>query len=181
MSPRSFWLIVLKIAGIWLLLRSLTILVQFSSSWTALLAWASLNDVVPDLINFTVITAFFLLITWLLLFRTSRVLDLLKLDDGFGDEVFHFNLHRATMLRIAVIVTGIMIFVNALPSLVSNVYTAFQLKQIAGHTAVSNTVSLIVVYGVKVFLGVYLIYKSRRVVNFIEYHTRKPAPAKKPE
>jgi hypothetical protein len=178
MSPRSFWLVVIKIAGIWLLMRSLTMIVQFFSTWTVMLAWESLNDVALDLFSITIVTAFFLFITWLLLFRSFRVLELLKLEADFGDELFHFNLHRATMLRIAVIVAGVMLFVNALPPLVSNVYTAFQIKQVGGHTAVSNTVNWIVVYGVKVFLGIFLIYKSRMLVNFIEFHTRKTYPGK---
>src|SRR5688572_453712 len=106
MTPRSLFNIILKVIGIFFIRN---ILITASNILPAV---AEVNgeefkefgilNLVILLLEFLV----YLLLTYILLFKTNRVIDRLKLDQGFQQEAFTLNIDRATILRITIIVLG---------------------------------------------------------------------------
>jgi hypothetical protein len=103
-----------------------------------------------------------------LFFRTDWIIDKLNLNKGITEEKLELNIHRSIVLRIAVIVTGAIILVDSLPSLLKELAVYFQRINIyKGLKAFPGTV-WIVYYVVKAFIGYFMVTSSRLTVNFIE-------------
>jgi hypothetical protein len=101
------------------------------------------------------------------------VIKKLSLDKGFTEENIEINIHRSSLLSIAIIVLGGLMLADALPLLVydafnyvqrDDTYTGFS-KNRASPYLVSNLL--------KIVIGYFMVVDSRLIVNFIERKRRK--------
>ncbi len=173
MTIRTFWTIFIKILGIWLVLDSLTVVPQFL---TALPfygnnydenIWSLLAMVAMLLVTITM----YILILWLFVFKTSWLIDKLHLDRGFVEERIEFKIERSTVLSIATIVLGGLMFIDSLPQLCRQVFVFFQQKTLFGE---SPNTGFIIFHSVKTVIGYLLMTNSQYVVNFIDRQNTKP-------
>jgi hypothetical protein len=167
MTIRTFWNILLKILGIWLILAGIGVIPQF--------IWAfSVIDNPPDgktmksLIYLAglllVSVVLFIIILWLFVFRSHWIISKLKLDKGFDDEKIDLNIKLNTVLTIAVIVVGGLMFVDSIPMLLRQIFFIFQPDDLMRKD--SNT-ALIIFYLAKITIGYLLMTNSRFVTGFI--------------
>jgi hypothetical protein len=166
MSIRTFWTLFLKILGIWLILKCLTVIPQL---FAALPLWNSnqsnnITDVVIINTVLLVTLAIFLLLIRLLVFRPTWIIDKLKLDKGFREETIDLNVKSTTVLTIAIILIGGLIFVDALPVLFRQVFIFIQQKNTFIEAPESGS---IIFYLVKTLIGWLLMTNSRYVIGFI--------------
>ena len=133
MTPRSLFAIIIKIIGIYLIVEAITFLPQLISTmymYGRQISESPLQD--------TLEAGFFILLavrTYLLtlrycLFKTDWIIDKLHLDKGFSEEKIEINIHRSTVLKIAVIVIGGVMVVDSLPLLCTQVFTYVQMIKI---------------------------------------------------
>ena len=101
-----------------------------------------------------------------LIFKTELIIDQLKLDKGFDQEMIPLNIHRSTILRICCIVIGGYMVVSEIPELCDRVYLYFMQRRLSyGETPFADNL----IYSlVKVAIGVTLMLMQRQIVNFIE-------------
>ena len=173
MTIKTFWTILIKIMGLWFVFVSLTVIAQLLS----LLFFASQNshspgiEKIPLYVGIVLVTAgIYIFFLWLLIFRTSLIIEKFKLTKDFPEEKLELSMERSAILTIATIVIGGIIFIDSLPLLFKQTLSFIQ----HGNSfRVSQETIWIILYLVKTIIGYLLITNSRFVVNFIVKQTEK--------
>lgn len=112
----------------------------------------------------------FLAIMYICLFKTDALINVLHLDKNFTEEKFELNIHRSTVLSIAVLVVGGIVLIDSIPNLCRYIFTAVQQKSIG---IIDNPDGKwIVFYAAKALIGLFMLAKSRFIVNFIDHQRR---------
>ncbi len=113
----------------------------------------------------------------LCIFKTDVIIDKLQLDAGYQDERFEFNIHRSTLLKIAVIVMGGVLIIDSVPLLLQQVLTYLQQSHAIAYNKFTDgpTAKYIVLYFIKTSIGVFMLTSSRLIVNVIELKRKSPA------
>ena len=99
--------------------------------------------------------------------KTNSIIDLLKLDRGFNQEEFLFNISMNRVLMIALIILGGIILFDEIPSFFRNVYSYFQEKSFT-QGATKENYSYIITSVVKIVLALLIIGERHRIVIFFE-------------
>jgi hypothetical protein len=178
MTPRSLFNIILKIFGLFFLREMVLVLPQ-------LISWISFfihpdnldnssysNYGIEGFIAALFIIAFYCFLIYLLLFKTNAVLDKLKLDEGFNQEAFSFNISTSLVLTIALIVVGGVILTEEIPNFCRDVFSYFQEKNLTRGMTKPNYAYMIT-SGVKIVLGFLIIGERKRIVEFATSRQKK--------
>lgn len=167
MSARNFWTIFLKILGIWLVINGITTLTQFISA----VSYLSFNEK-ENFLAFLYITVLFILIIGVyysifrfFVFKTSWLIDKLKLENGFAEGNIGLTMNGSSVIKIATIVIGGLIFIDSFPLFCKEIFNYFQQKRMFNENYSSGW---IVLHFVKTVLGYLLMTNSTFVVRFIE-------------
>lgn len=177
MSPKSLFNIVLKIFGLFLLGDFLNVISQFIST----IPFFSMNDAeigssgfLASLVGLSLI-AIYIIIAYLLLFKTNYLVEKLKLDKGFSQQQFSFDLSREQILLIALIVLGGIILVNEIPGVCRTIFNYFEEKRT--FHVVKPVSSYLIIPVIKILFALLLIGERKRIVGFIERKsTNDPNP-----
>lgn len=178
MTPRSFFAIIIKIIGLYLVIGAVVSIPQVI---TALFAYKSQfnyssGDDVLTMGSFLVFSvSFYLAVMYYCVFKTEWIIDKLQLDQNFSEERFELNIHRSTVLRIAVIVVGGIIIADSLPLLCKQAFVFVRFNRTGADLKQNPETVWMIFYFVKVSVGFALISASRPIVNFIELKRKKPA------
>jgi len=166
MSVRNFWAVLLKILGIWLVIGGFTTVSQFISAFSYIqtfnAGWWSALPVI-GLLFLTI--AVYIFVLWLFVFNTSWLIDKLKLEKGFTEERLEFDINSSSIIKIATIVIGGLIFIDSLPQFCRQTFVFFQQKSMLVENPVTGW---IVFHFVKMALGYLLMTNSKLVVKYIE-------------
>jgi hypothetical protein len=173
MTPRSFWIILIRILGIWFVLDSLQIIYSYLTYIPLLSDATAISAILTALIITTLVIIFFFLILYLCLFRTDWIIDKLKLDKGFSEEKFELNMHRSSIYAISIIVIGGIILLRSFPQLCRQLILYFQQSSLPTNYSSNPTWSYILLNFIQTVIGVYFITSNRTIVNFIEKQRRK--------
>jgi hypothetical protein len=167
MTPRSLFNIILKTVGIFFLKDLVVAIPQIAQV---------LIQAVPDfgddnLVIFTSIFAALQLFVYggfcfYLLFRTDYVIKKLKLEDGFDQDSIVLNIHRSTVLSIAIIIIGSLLILDSVPYLLRSIYVYMEEKRLMQYE--KPGFSQMIIYCSKIIAGLILIGNHRLLVNYIE-------------
>lgn len=176
MTPRTFWLILIKLIGIYFIFDSLNVVVPFITGTFYVFKGSSDYPVFQIVSGFIVVIGVYFLIFWYAIFRADSVVDKLRLETGFTETKFDINIHRSTILKIAVIVMGGLMFANVLPILCNDIFS--YLRSTTANIVLRETTQSgwMIYYFVKLLVSLFMMTNSRLVVNFIEWR-RKKSPA----
>jgi len=173
MTPKNLFNIILKIFGLFFL-REIVYTIPQLISLIPFFTKAddfggeqfSSGDIVPFIVTLIAI-AFYVYIIYQLLFNTNKIIDKLKLDQGFNQQEFSFNISTSLILTISLIVIGGVILTNEIPNFCKNIFSYFQEKDLS-HGLTKPNYSYIVVSGVKIIIGLLIIGERTRIVEFVE-------------
>lgn len=128
MAIKSFWIIILRVMGIWLLIDSLGVISQFFSSVFLLFSGSDYRDpgVIIAFIALLIVIFIYFLCFRLFIFKPDWLIRKLNLEQDFDEEKLDFNIPRETVIRIACIVTGAILLTDSLPQLVYRLFGFFQ-------------------------------------------------------
>lgn len=167
MTIKTFWTILIKTIGIALVLSSLTVIGQF----LVVLPMFGKN-VNTDLITLIlglgaliVVISLYIFVLWLFVFRTAWLIDKLHLEKGFAEETINLNIQQSTVLSIAVIVLGGLVFIDSFPQLCRQTFIFFQMKTMVMENRHSATLVFLLI---KTILGFLLMTNSKSVAKFID-------------
>jgi len=104
------------------------------------------------------------------LFKTSWLIDKLKLENGFIEEKLEVNISETSILTITVIVIGGLTFIDGLPLFCKEVFDF--LKQQSAFKDY-NEASWIVFHFIKTIVGYLLMTNSKTVVDYINKKNKK--------
>jgi hypothetical protein len=148
--------------------ESLYIIVPFISGVFYIFKENSGGAFFEALLGWLVVLGIYFIVLRYCTFRTEFLIDKPQLDKGFKEEKFELKIHRSTVLRIAIIVIGTVIIIDALPLFCKQAFSYSQLSGPDRGFKENPASGWIVFYMVKIFIGFFLMTSSRLVVNFIE-------------
>jgi len=173
MTPGNLFNVILKIFGLFFLREIIYIIPQLISS---IPFFAKADDfgggqfssavILPFIVTLVAISLYVFII-YQLLFNTNKIIDKLKLDQGFNQQEFSFNISTSLILTISLIVIGGIILTNEIPNFCRNIFSYFQEKDLTRGMTKPNY-SYIVVSGVKIIIGLLIIGERKRIVEFVE-------------
>jgi hypothetical protein len=170
MTIRTFWAIFIKMLGIWLVLGSLTVIPMFFSTLFFAYSNGRAHDFMVTLFLLLLIIGIYLFVLQLFIFKASWLIGKLHLDKGFDEERIDLDIQLASVLTVATIVIGGIIFVDSLPELCKHIFDFYQQKSVFRESPTSGWIFF---YLVKMVLGYLLMTNSKHVVAFIERQTAK--------
>ena len=172
MTPRTLFNIILKILGIFFIKDFLAAIPQLLSVMLYLTKSDSIPEAIWTLVTTILILVAYGVVSFLLIFKTNYVIDILKLDQGFEQETLSLNIHRSTILSISIIVIGGLLVADELPNFCRQLFSYFQEKRMTyGQT--NPSLSYSIVSGVKIIIGMILMTGQRQIVNLIERQRKK--------
>jgi hypothetical protein len=167
MAPRTLWTIILKILGFYIFLQLLYLLPQLFATITYLSEQRSaitFGMVAQSL--FAISIYLFMIIAFI--FRTDWLINALRLNKGVTEEKLELNMHRSTVLQIAIIVTGGVLLVDSMPLLLKGLFNYYQEINVFRGFKHYPEGGLIIFQLVKVLISFFMVTSSRLIVNFIE-------------
>ena len=165
MQIKTFWTILIKIIGLWILLNCISIIPQFFTTLSFTNGSLNLESLLLIwLMLFGSIFIYFLIIR-VFLFKTNWIIEKLKLENNFTEERIDLKIKSSTVLTIAIIVFGGMILVDSLPSFFSRLFDFFQQKSLLKDY---NHTSLLIYYFIKIIIGYLLLTNGKNLTKYIE-------------
>ena len=165
MTINTFWRILIKILGLLLILGALTVIPQwFSSIYSAYQ--------IGDFESLTILTLIFLAILFiyyfvfrLCVYKTSWIIEKLKLDRDFENQNIELNSKSFTIISIATIVIGGLMFVENIPILLREIFIFFQQESLFKDYPKTGW---IIFDFCKVIIGYLLMTNSNRIAKIID-------------
>lgn len=170
MTIKTFWLIFLKILGIYLVMSSITVIPEFIFSLFSANQTDSSFNLLSGIGILISTVLIYLFILNIFVYRPSWLINKLSLEKGFEEERIDLNIQYPAILNIAIIVIGGLMFVDALPELCKQIFDFFQQKNVFRE---DPNVNWLFVYLAKTILGYLLTTKSKAITAFINKQTDK--------
>lgn len=173
MTPRSLFNIILKIVGLFILKDIIDAIVQIVLSVVELMQSFDGSGLWTLLISILVFALYYLVAHYLI-FKTDFLIDKFKLDKNFTEENFPLNIHRSTVLSIAIIIIGGLLIADNVPLLCRVCYAYFRERSLSDTFSNKPDLSYIIMYAAKILVGLILVGNVQLLVNFIE-RKRRPS------
>ena len=169
MTPRSFWLIAIKLSAIYTFIQLASIAIQFFGLILSVFRQTGGGIyLLPELIIASLILIIYIIIIRYALFKTELVVDKLKLDQNFKEEKFEFNISHTSILKTAVIVIGAFLFIDGFPALCRSILLYFQNESLYRSIIKNPETGYVVFFLLKVLIGYFMVTDSKLIVNFFE-------------
>jgi hypothetical protein len=171
MTIKTFWTIFLKILGLWLLTEALPVLNQLVLSLSRRYYTQDTEFIYEAVLIALVVIVIYGFILWLFLLKTAWLIHVLKLDKGFTEEKIELTVSHATVLSIATIVIGGLMFIDSFPQLCRDAFSLFQARTIFRESPDSMWVIFHLVQTVIAYL---LMTNSHVVVKLLNRKKQSP-------
>lgn len=176
MSPKSLFIIIVRIIGLFLLIDVLRVIPQglkvFGMMWAADNAMAMAGVIISG----AVMVMYYFVVKYTL-FNTEKIVEKFSLDKNFSEEKFELNIHHSSIIKIAVICIGGYLFIENFAPMIIELYTFIQNQSQDLNTFYSDIPSYnslnLAHHVVMVLIGYYMLSNSRAIVNYIELKRRK--------
>jgi len=164
MSIRTFWNIVIKILGLFLISGALVLVPQsISYSYYAFKSGDLIDVLSLAALNLILLSIYFVIIR-LCIYKTNWITDKLKLDKGFETENIELNFDSTKIISIALIVIGGLLFIDNIPVLFREIMVFFQDKSLFKDYPKSGW---LIFYFCKTIIGYLLMTNSFRIAKLL--------------
>ncbi|MEZ7500095.1 hypothetical protein QO200_15265 [Flavobacterium sp. Arc3] len=130
MHINTFWKIVIKSIGLWLLINCVWIIPQFTSTLNFVDGEIDWNSLILVWFMSLITLLIYVLVVRLFLFKTEWIIKILKLDQKFLDERIELELPAQTVLAITVTIIGAIWFLKSFPSLATSIFDFLKQKEL---------------------------------------------------
>lgn len=168
MKKTELYIFAIKIIGIILFLWSINSLKELSMFFFTLQMAKETIVILPSLILFLLIQW---IIAYFLLFRTELIINLLKLKDDEQLPILQISqLNYEKVFQIALLILGLAIIILNIPDFILSVIKNMMLlrEDQPYQKFLWNNFDI---YGLKIILGVLLIFNSKRISNYSKLNT----------
>ncbi len=165
MSIRSFWLIFLKVIGIFFLYSSLSVIPSLAAIPMMMEMGMEMDNSIGPIVIILVSVAVYGCFIFLFLFRSGYVLRVLRLEDDFDEDAIELDVQPVTLLTFVVILVGGIMVVNGLPALLKELISYISTAKFYG---AERNIGWTIYYLAQCMLGLLLIFKNKPIVGFIE-------------
>jgi len=175
MTPGSLLNLVLKILGIFFIRDVLEAVSQFVSVLVYFPLYGFRGEAVKSLTVASVSLFLYTLLSWILIFRTDKLVRLLRLDSRLPAQLGFTVIHRSGILKIAIIFLGLWILVSEIPEAVRQVI--YYLQEVRLYTRMAHPdLSYLFMAGARIVFGLALVIWNRRIAHIIEVKRRNKVP-----
>ena len=172
MTPRSLFNIILKVLGLFFIRDFLTLVPQVLSVFLYLTKADTISEAILTFVSTLAMLFVYGFVSYYLIFKTETIIDKLKLDRGFDQDIIPLSIHRSTILSISIIVIGGYIVAEEIPEFCRQLFAYYQEKRMTyGQT--NPKIQYSILSAVKIIIGVLLMAEQRKIVNFIEQKRKK--------
>ncbi|RYY59774.1 MAG: hypothetical protein EOO05_12250 [Chitinophagaceae bacterium] len=165
MTPRSLFVIILKVLGILLLQQLVTQMMQLVaiviSSFTdydASMGFMSLFITVASLL-------LVLGIAYWLIFKPDELVSKFSLDKHFAESTFQLNISSESIIHIALIVVAFLILLGEIPYIIRDIYSTMNQNEF--YTTVKPDWSPVIFSAIRIIIAFLLIGERKRIVPFL--------------
>ena len=175
MTANNLFNIILKVLGIFFIKDILIALPSFFGIFISFFGHDVEGTIITSVLSLVSILIYCVII-YFLIFRTNLLIAKLKLTNDFLQEPLKLNIHRSTVLSLAIISTGLFVITQAIPNLVR------ELVEFINYTRAKNgilgstepyKVTWVIADITELILGILLISNQKTIVNFIELKRKK--------
>lgn len=170
MEIKTFWYIILKGIGLWLLINCLYIFPQIAVTLMSSNFVEGWNTFIPDLVFGLIALFAYILIACIFLFKTSSLISKLGLEKHFTENRIDITVSETTVLKIIVILIGGTILIDSFPNLIREIFQFIQQKELIRNYP---NLTWLVFHFIKTLIGYLLITNSKMVVKFINKQNEK--------
>lgn len=164
MHINTFWKIVIKSIGLWLLINCVWVIPQFTSTLNLIdggIGWENL--ILIWLMCFATLMIF-IIVTRLFLFKTEWIIKILKLDKNFVEERIGLNIPAKTVLSIIVTLIGAIWFLMSFPDLVTSIFEFLRQKELIKNYGETG---MLVYFFISTISGYLIMTNSKTITNYI--------------
>lgn len=161
----TFWKLLLKIIGLWLLFSCISIIPQFLSTVSFVKGSIDFESLLLLWLMLFVTIVIYITVLRIFLFKTAWIVEKLKLKNSFNEERIDLNIKSTTVLTIAIIVIGGLILAESLPSFCSRLINFFQQKELLKDYPET---SWLIYYFIKIIIGYLLVTNAKNFTKYIE-------------
>lgn len=175
MTFKNLFYIILKIFGLLFLREIINEVIQLISTiylyFNGSEGWTTFTSMFVSLF----VLAIYGVLVFQLLFKTNRLVTLLKLDQNFDEHSFSFeqqnnlsiNLSSKEILTISLIVIGGVILVQEIPNFCRQFYSYVTLRN-NRYTSLQADMSYMVFSAFKIIIGLLILGERKRIIEIIE-------------
>ncbi|MBL7698905.1 MAG: hypothetical protein JNK79_12130 [Chitinophagaceae bacterium] len=168
MGSHSLFNLILKVIGLFFIKdvlesfsHTLSALVYFPQYATKKEAILSVAATLPSFILYS-------LVAWLFLFRTEKIIALLRLNKNVADQQVTIGTNRKSLLIAAVIIAGFWILVSEIPEFFRHAIYYYQERKLYVRMTRPD-ISYPIMSLIKILIGLILIIFNKLVVRIIEW------------
>ncbi|MHB8206376.1 hypothetical protein [Mucilaginibacter sp.] len=110
----------------------------------------------------------YLFMAYSFVFKTNWVVKKLKLDKGYEDEHFVFNIQQSTVLKITICIVGTLMLINNVPVLINEVIYYFQVPLKFEKREYNRNTIYVITDTIKIIIALILILYSTAITRFIK-------------
>lgn len=164
MHINTFWKIIIKSIGLWLLINCVWIIPQFTSTLNFVngeINWENLAIVwLMSFITFLV----YILVMRIFLFKTEWIINSLKLDQNFVEERIGIEIPAQTVLAITVSIIGGIWFLKSFPNLANSIFSFLRQKELIKNYAETGW---LIYYFFSTIIGFLVMTNGKSITNYI--------------
>jgi hypothetical protein len=176
-SPRSLFIVVVRIFGLFFLKEIITQIPYTVSSTISYFSFASSEtyNTLSVLIVSLLALAFYVFLAVGLIFQAEKIVDRLKLDKGFSEEHFSFEtntnkqvaLPMADILQIALIVIAGVILIFEIPEFCRQIYNLINENKYLPNGAAQKSIANCIMSVAKVLIALLLLGERQSIIKFM--------------
>lgn len=164
MTIRTFWMLILRIIGLFLLIDSLYIFPKFFEMFIFVFLEEPFLGTIFLIALLLICAGVYIFILRLLLFKTGMLIEKLKLDKNFNEDKIDISNDKNTFLKLAVVVIGTMLLIDCVPEFFHEFFYFLQRLEVFRE---SPLLGPLIYLFVKMVIGFLLMTNSDRVTNLI--------------
>jgi hypothetical protein len=176
MKAKDLFTVILKVFGIYLIKDVLISIPVVLNSFVQILnASDDMGMAIFSLFVSLLALGLYSTIVYLLLFKTAVIISKLNLTADLSEEPVVLNLHRSSVLAIAIIVSGLIILAFAIPTLVKRLYAWYEYVSSRNHLFLDQYYDFGQLFTsiAEVIIGLLFLGNQKTLVNYIEFKRRK--------
>lgn len=173
MTAKDLFTIILKIFGIYLIKDVIVALPPVLKFFLEIFQF-DFDVAVFSLVVSLISLAINVIIVYFLLFKTDLIISKLNLTSDLSHNPLTLSVHRSVIYKIAIIVSGIIILVFAIPNLFRCIYFWYEHVDSKKHMYNSQSFEFapLIVAIAEVIIGLLFLGNQRLIVNYIELRSR---------
>lgn len=176
MSPKSLFIIIIRVIGLFLLVDALQVIPQGLKVFGMMFAADNSMAIASVIISIAILLIYYFIVNYTL-FNAEKIVEKFSLDKNFSEEKFEMNIHQSTIIKLAIIIIGGYIFIQNFVPMILEIYTFVQNQSQDEGTSFSSLPAFnylnLIHYVVMMLIGYYMLGNSKSITNFIELKRRK--------